>query len=350
MKTKHIIKSPKWLLDTIKLNRYKLPTKDLSHSDAVQYTDYAFSSVERIYNSIDYKRVYLILTADEFKERSNKIIKDVIDKDISKKINPNTLLTKYAASFWKDQPTIAECYCNLIIVRGMHLIKNFVRASRVKDYFGMSIASRSILELGVLSAELLKMPMHVITQIGEQQLMPKDIDKYNFIEESLLKSIWGSRIGTGDLGDGNHKKSKPSTPLYSDEHDYSENNILAKNIISAFKQRSRNIENGGGISEYRIYEILCDVVHPSGLGYQLLMSIDESTIGEININILKNTFNIELADFISTAAAFGAYQGACLIKQVHERLNHAIPLFNEVINKNADNTDPIINNSYSTPK
>lgn len=188
-----------------------------------------------------------------------------------------------------------------------------MRAARTNDIFSMALLGRAILELGIVSADTMRKPLAFFKYLATTGKIPVTDDLQNAVEESLVKAIWGSRIGTGDLGDG--KTNKPSTPLY-DEKEVLEGFVTAKNIMSAIKGRAKRIGGENGKSEYRIYEILSDLVHPSALGYQLLLHDNDNVTSSHGYRINKGDLHKDKANYAAMAAAFGAHQGCCLILEI----------------------------------
>ena len=186
-----------------------------------------------------------------------------------------------------------------------------------------SLSGRAILELGMVSADAMRKPLAFFKHFATTGKIPITDDLQNAVEESLVKAIWGSRIGTGDLGDG--KKNKPSTPLYY-EKEVLGGFVSAKNIMSIIQGRAKRIGGEKGKSEYRIYEILSDLVHPSALGYQLLLHDNDSgnATSSHGYRVNKDNLHKDKANYAAIAAALGAHQGCCLILEVDSTFNDVL--------------------------
>ena len=183
----------------------------------------------------------------------------------------------------------------------------------------MALTGRAILELGIVAADIMRHPLSIFKIIAEENKFPVGDDLQQILEESLVKAIWGTRIGSGDLGDGKGKQKK-NTPLYT-EDPMPEGFVTAKNIMTAIKGRARRVSNGGGVSEYRIYEILSDVVHPSAYGFQMMLFGSQTQPSHHGYIVKKGEFKEPLLGYVATASAFGAYQGCSLLLELDTRLH-----------------------------
>lgn len=85
------------------------------------------------------------------------------------------------------------------------------------------------------------------------------------------------------------------------------------------------MEDGLGIFDYRVYEVLCDISHPAGLGNSLLIDESEKEHGQFTVTLTKEKNNSELEDHIVAAATWGAYHGIGLILESTERYEKVEP-------------------------
>jgi len=71
--------------------------------------------------------------------------------------------------------------------------------------------------------------------------------------------------------------------------------------------------SGGGKLAFKVYEILCDIVHPSGLGYQILLEMQGLEGGKLRIDALSDVEKMETVDWISAVSIFPASHGCNLL-------------------------------------
>jgi hypothetical protein len=97
--------------------------------------------------------------------------------------------------------------------------------------------------------------------------------------------------------------------------------------------------DGLGISDYRVYEVLCDIAHPAGLGNSLLVDELEEEQGQFTVTLTKEKNNIELEDAIVAAATWGAYHGIGIILEStsnYEKLEPSLKIWANDQLKNAN--------------
>ena len=317
-RVKNIIEPPAWLLKTIKEHAHELPLENPEYSDAVSHIGYVFSQYETRFNSIDTRQSYQILDAEAFRNDCEALVSSPHNVDVNNEVALKVIDKNL--EYWEDQLSVAELYSNIAIIRGMHLVRAFVRDARTSDVFSMALTGRALLELGIVAADALRKPLSLFKIIAEDKKFPVTNDLQQILEENLVKAIWGTRIGSGDLGDGKGKK-KPNTPLY-EGNQKPEGFETAKNIMSAIKGRARRMSGGEGKSEYRIYEILSDIVHPSAFGFQMLLFDAEPFPSHHTYSLKKNKTKQPITGYVATASAFGAYQGCSLLLEIDSALRN----------------------------
>ena len=89
--------------------------------------------------------------------------------------------------------------------------------------------------------------------------------------------------------------------------------------------------------DYRIYEILCDVVHPAALGYDLLREEQVDDNGEFTVTVTTEKNNAYLADIIVGAATWGACHGTGLIVEIADRFEKIAPTLISWADKRVEN-------------
>jgi len=187
---------------------------------------------------------FYVLTLEEVQRRSREL-SDRVPKNSESKAKE--LGIAFFHDFYTDQINVAALYQQLNINRGSLLLGSFTRNCYGRDLFGMALAGRALLELGVVAADSLRIPLGVFEKIislpGDS--MPIFEDMEDAVEKTLLKAIWGTRIGSSDLGDGSRRKKKPGTPLWDYVPVPSE--LRSKNILASFQGRGRRQpgERGG---------------------------------------------------------------------------------------------------------
>jgi hypothetical protein len=273
--------------------------------------------------------VYLI--DEEFKKR----IEDYAAKqeDITKKTGDYTssFLVLRNAEYWNDIISMAGYFNRLIKERAMRLLKSYLRASRVRDVFGMALVGRALLELGVSSANRQRDIVPYLEDIFDRLNRHENPLSVVFemagkipIEKAIVDGIWGTRLYTGTLGDGDRIKGKKETSIWNGI-DIPEDNVSARNILGDIRGRAKRMEDGLGVFDYRVYEVLCDIAHPAGLGNSLLIDESEKEQGQFTVTLTKEKNNTELEDQIVAAATWGAYHGIGLILESSERFEKVEP-------------------------
>jgi hypothetical protein len=224
--------------------------------------------------------------------------------------------------YWEDQFSVASLLAHLSVARGMKLLNGFLKGCREVDIFAMALQGRAILELGVMTADYLRNPLAIFDRMARERkfIHLDDLDKK--LEEPIVQAIWGTRLGSSNLGDG--KKGRVATPLWSSGELHRDFEI-AKNILTSFQGRARRIESGLGKTEFKVYEILSDVVHPAALGYQLLLAAEPSEHGSgRDFSVVDCDKNEALRAYIAQAAVFANCQGLSLIVDVARGLSRAL--------------------------
>ena len=303
-KIKSAVRVPKWLLDTIRNDAATLPI-DSELSGALIHINYAFEKFQDCFVALPEVKDFFLVDGDALNKHSKF---DLVE-------------------YWVDQLAVIELFVGLTLIRGMHLLKSFVRDARTEDLFAMAMSGRALLELGICSADALRYPAELIRHFTDKDEVPFGEGLADHLEQPLLQAIWGSRIGTGTL-----KKSKPLS-----EEGLPEGFLLARNMMTAIQGRANRMDDVG-IAEYRVYEILCDVVHPSALGYQMILAGREAPDGFRGYRLLKHKTRPEVSVQVAVAAALGAYQGCSLLTNLSEFVAKHVPRCRDILSKSRQET------------
>lgn len=210
------------------------------------------------------------------------------------------------------------------------LLKSYLRGARAEEILTMANTGRSLLETGVVLADSIKNIIHIPRELaakpkgalmtfGQDQ---KDLDALFKAEDEIYKAIFGSRIGTGTLGDKKKTSIWPNATIESRQ-------VVSTNIITAFQgraKRNRNTEGGLlALDDLRVYEILSDVVHPSGFGYAPYFREISEHDGFHSYVIEKGHRNKEIHKDIASASLFAVSHGLGLFIEVSRMISEYEP-------------------------
>jgi hypothetical protein len=163
-------------------------------------------------------------------------------------------------AFWLDMTNQARIYCALSGWKWESMASSLTRALGAKELISPPLLARSMMEL---SASVLA---HVHEALGVFRVVASserpvigDAAQTERLEEMLNKAIWGSRIGTTKLADG--------AALWT-RSPYPEGQVQALNILTSFQKLVREIPDVGATA-YKVYEWLCDIVHPATQGMRV---------------------------------------------------------------------------------
>lgn len=138
--------------------------------------------------------------------------------------------------FWKDQAHNIQAYSVITFWRGTELIKAAIRSLNVGEVVAPAVLARALLEL--TSAYLLN--ANIIEKTSTELRFPPNTSvSSKYLEEQVLKMIWGTRLG------------EP------------EPHLKQSNIVTIIKKLSRNPKGAELLPKY---EFLCEVAHPNVIG------------------------------------------------------------------------------------
>lgn len=148
--------------------------------------------------------------------------------------------------YWTDQARIIEAYSLTIFWRGMEMLKPAIRSLNTKELITSAVLARSLLEL---SSVFLVHANNIQKTFSDLQFPDDAVVISSEFEESILKMMWGTRIG------------EPAPHL-------KQTNVMT------FMTKLAKHPNGKEILP--TYEFLCDIAHPCHMGNTRFWSHVES--------------------------------------------------------------------------
>lgn len=101
--------------------------------------------------------------------------------------------------------------------------------------------------------------------------------------------------------------------------------LAAKNIMSSFQGRAKRMADGTGTSDMKVYELLCDVVHPSALGYQMLFASGEVKDGYHRYGLQKGKGSKDVNEYVAAASLYCATHGIGYLVEHSRNLENIQP-------------------------
>ena len=336
-----LYKIPPWHRQAVKRSLPSLPFSSNVLHYAFGYYEWAFQSFVDKYEQLPERQEFSYLTGEEFGRRITHYAeskKPLDRKGVFSDPHCDHAGVLALAEFWKDIATIVSLLNALARERGMRLLDGFYRCSRTKDCYGLALAGRALLELGVYAAtgqsRLLRSLKNVDETIANSDdplgVMIKPVD-FEELEEDLYRTIWGTRLYSGKVEIGKRKVSIWDGPELPSDWP------TAKNIMTAFQGRAKRMKGEVGLAAYRIYEILCDVVHPVALGYQMVQKEVVQSQGAIRVLLEKGESHKDTQDLVVGASTFAAYHGVSLILEVAQTSDAVCPRITRWAQKHIDN-------------
>jgi hypothetical protein len=242
---------------------------------------------------------------------------------------------------WAAMARQCSFYMQINIQRARHLLDVFIRCNRTNEVFGMALAGRAVLELSICAEENLQFffdsfpKQNRLAQRAGQwtteefqaifELVQRDIENSN--ELRIGRALFGSRLGTSTLGDSNKSGKRSSTPLW-DNSPLGDRNVSATNIVTMFQKRAKRLKTFGkgddGLLSYKLYELLCDIVHPSMLGNDLLMDEEIRDDGESVLSALRDIKGGPNRDWILAICIASASHSASILSETNEKFANLI--------------------------
>lgn len=204
----------------------------------------------------------------------------------------------------------------MAFMRAYDLLNSYLRSARTKEYFTLANMGRSALELGIVVADSSRTMMPLLQSIadvpkGSLLGLSSEKEDQAYIakaEDDLYKAVFGSRIGTGNIGD-KHKTSPWG------ENEIETERTVSRNIMTHFQGRARRMKHDVALADLRIYEIMCDIVHPSAFGYQPFFMETKSELGFCKYRVSKSHRNSNVTGYISTASLYCLSHGLGLLAE-----------------------------------
>lgn len=233
LKTRQNIKAKGYDLDWLK-------NSDIYVSGINEHLQEFFRSVVR--NPKD-KSTWEILTPDAFNRYGKELT-----------------APKKLELFWRDMTNQANAYSILAAFKTDSLLRSLVRAANAKDLVAPSMLARGLLEH---ASSVYSNAEVILSALERVAIHPNPVviseEKASSLESTLVRSIWGTRIGRGL--DAKKKPIWEASP-------YLGNSMDATNIMTQLQKLSAS-KAGLDHSVLRIYEWLSDIVHPATQGYRI---------------------------------------------------------------------------------
>ena len=161
---------------------------------------------------------------------------------------------------WRDMTIQANTYSILVVLKTESLLHSLVRAVNSKDLVAPAMLSRGLLEHAATAYTNAVAILSVFERVGVQSKPVRIADEQmSNLEESLVRAIWGTRIGRGTDAKGK--------PIW-DASPYVGGSLDATNIMTHLQKLSASPE-GLDHSVLKVYEWLSDVVHPATQGFRM---------------------------------------------------------------------------------
>ena len=249
-KVARTVELPNWLTKAARKQKDKLPFDSEQQLQLIDQAQDAFVALQEMYDDTPRTFDHHMLKPSFF----HKVRLD------------NRDFERATLDLYDDQLSVCQLYLQLVLLKGHDLMHAYLRAARAKELHSIALLGRAMLELAVMAADSLRLSMHYYQQLAmlkSNDPIPFSKEFETHVEDRLYKSIWGTRLGTGNLGDGN--KNRVHTPLWGEDPITERESAI--NIVGVFKTRAKRKDEAK--LAYKLYEILCDVVHPAALGFQI---------------------------------------------------------------------------------
>jgi hypothetical protein len=309
---KHFTTLPMWLKKAARENVDTLQLVDPSHALPLQHAEECICALESRFSQLPEKQTFTLMTVEAFNDLVNR------------SVHPHA----FESAFYSEIVEMALMLNRLGLQRAMSLTTAFVRSANTHDYYSIAFIGRGLLELGVVVADSIRHALALIDEIASipktHRLVVRDEvgrKRIQDVEKNLYNALFGSRIGQGDIGD-----SAKTSIWDRDWGEYAWSETTSKNILAHFQGRAKRIKNGAGISAMRVYTVLCDVVHPSLLGYHMIVRPGKEETNKKTYRMNKYEFNKEISNVVAAASVFAAAHGCGLLCEVSEKLTQSAPV------------------------
>lgn len=212
-KTKKDYAVEQWHQSAIKRALPHLPFTHPEQKEALLHHEHAYKLFFERYAVMPRWERFAYLTGEEFRKRVENYAAQELAVISETGNDTGSFLVLRNAEFWKDIISMASYFNRLIKERAMRLLKSYLRAARFIDIFGMALAGRALLELGITSANRQKDIVPLLEDVSDKLKRHDDPLRVVFImdgifpiEKAIVDGIWGTRLYTGNLGDGDRKR------------------------------------------------------------------------------------------------------------------------------------------------
>lgn len=217
-------------------------------------------------------------------------------------------------AFWLDQTNQALILSALTAWKARSLVDSFVRCMSAGELIAPALLSRAMMELATSTLSNLRETIGVLRAVAaSEKPIAVDPGQMQRIEETLQRAIWGTRIGSSMLPD--------KTRLWS-RSPY-EGTVEATNVLTAFQKVAREAGDPGAIA-FKVYEWLCDIVHPATQGLRVFWeSFVEIAPGHRRFNICSDGSSDQsvICALVLWAASYSAVTLFNTIGAVSEAIN-----------------------------
>ena len=163
--------------------------------------------------------------------------------------------------FYADQLHQAQIFVALTAWKMESMLRSLVRSVNCAELVTPALLSRSLMETATSALFHVRESLGVFNAVANsEQPIRVPPEQMKRIEERLLRAIWGTRINTSKL----HDKS----PLWKRSPYTSGEQMNAENVLGPFQQLAKH-DSDVGEAAYRVYEWLCDIIHPATQGLRL---------------------------------------------------------------------------------
>jgi hypothetical protein len=215
---------------------------------------------------------------------------------------------------WRDCVNQANIYSALVSFKAESMLQSFVRAINIRELVSPSMIARGMLEHAATAYGNSVLMLSIFEQVGIQSrpaMIPEE--RMAALEETLVRSIWGTRLGRG--------VDSKKRPIW-DSGPYRGNSMEATNILTHLQKLSAS-KDGLDHSVLKVYEWLSDVVHPASQGYRMFWD-DMHCIseGHTKYTVLKQ--GGEDAEYINAIALWAAGYSTVILSNLLRRHNAAV--------------------------
>jgi hypothetical protein len=213
-------------------------------------------------------------------------------------------------ALWLDLTNQALAYGTLAAWKWKSLAISLVRALNERELISPSLMSRSMMELSTATLLNVREAIGVFAAAASRDdVVFVEPEQFKRIEESLYKAIWGTRIGSSKLAD---KK-----PLW-ERSPYPDGQVEVVNVLKGFQTFARDDPATFGTA-FKIYEWLCDIVHPSTQGMRVFWdSYEEVAPGHTRFRLRQGGKRDQ--DFVDAFVLWGAGYSAVILLNTLQRL------------------------------